>query len=41
MQLYRTKVEYAGGEDNLPLSNKNYSYVLPLLHFDTLDVHDF
>jgi hypothetical protein len=25
----------------LPLSNKNYSYVLPLLLFDTLDLHDF
>jgi hypothetical protein len=25
----------------LPFSNKNYSYVLPLLLFDTLDLQDF
>jgi hypothetical protein len=25
----------------MPLSNKTYSYVLPLLLFDTLDLHDF
>jgi hypothetical protein len=35
--LCGTKIEYAGGEVHLPLSNKNYSYVLPLLLFDTLE----
>jgi hypothetical protein len=39
--LCGTKIEYAGGEVHLPLSNKNYSYVLPLLLFHTLDLHDF
>jgi hypothetical protein len=29
------------GKIHLPFSNKNYSYVLPLLLFDTLDLQDF
>jgi hypothetical protein len=39
--LCGTKIEYAGGEVHLPFSNKNYSYVLLLLLFDTLDLQDF
>jgi hypothetical protein len=41
MQVVWDKTEYAGGEIHLPLSNKNYSYVLPLLLFHTLNLHDF
>jgi hypothetical protein len=39
--LWDKKIEYAGGEVHLPFSKKNYSYVLPLLLFDTLDLQDF
>jgi hypothetical protein len=41
MQVVWDKIDYAGGEVHLPFSNKNYSYVLPLLLFDTLDLQDF
>jgi hypothetical protein len=37
MPLYRFKKNMQRGKIHFPFSNKNYSYVLPPLLFDTLD----